>query len=94
MLVWCFVLLALGVAAFFDSLFNYGEIFRRVNAMLFMLVSLGLLVRTMSQKSAQSAASKAPRRSRQSTQPKVLQTDTSPMVKAPGHRKEPVEPTS
>lgn len=46
MLVWCAVLFTLGVLAFMDSLFNYGEIFRQVNSVLFMLVSLGLLIRT------------------------------------------------
>ena len=46
MLIWCGVLFAMGVMAFLDSLFNYGEIFRQVNSVLFMLVSLGLLVRT------------------------------------------------
>jgi hypothetical protein len=45
MLIWCTVLFFLGVAAFLDSLFTFGEIFRRVNSVLFMLVSLGLLVR-------------------------------------------------
>lgn len=45
MLTWCAVLFFLGVAAFLDSLFTFGEIFRRVNSVLFMLVSLGLLVR-------------------------------------------------
>jgi hypothetical protein len=45
MLIWCAVLFFLGVAAFMDSLFTFGEIFRRVNSVLFMLVSLGLLVR-------------------------------------------------
>ncbi len=45
MLIWCAVLFFLGVAAFLDSLFTFGEIFRRVNSVLFMLVSLGLLVR-------------------------------------------------
>ncbi len=45
MLVWCAVLLFLGVAAFLDSLFTFGEIFRKINSVLFMLVSLGLLVR-------------------------------------------------
>jgi len=43
---WCAILFLLGVTAFLDSLFNYGEIFRQVNSVLFMLVSLGLLVRT------------------------------------------------
>ncbi len=46
MLIWCSVLLFLGIAAFLDSLFTFGEIFRTVNSILFMLVSLGLLVRT------------------------------------------------
>jgi hypothetical protein len=46
MLVWCGILFGLGIMAFMDSLFNYGEIFRQVNSVLFMLVSLGLLVRT------------------------------------------------
>lgn len=46
MLVWCGILFTLGIIAFMDSLFNYGEIFRQVNSVVFMLVSLGLLVRT------------------------------------------------
>lgn len=46
MLVWCGILFGLGIMAFMDSLFNYGDIFRQVNSVLFMLVSLGLLVRT------------------------------------------------
>ncbi len=46
MLIWCSVLLFLGIAAFLDSIFTFGEIFRTVNSVLFMLVSLGLLVRT------------------------------------------------
>jgi hypothetical protein len=46
MLGWCALLFALGVMAFLDSLFNYGEIFRQINSVLFMLTSLGLLVRT------------------------------------------------
>ena len=46
MLTWCAILFALGLLAFLDSLLNMGEIFRRVNSVLFMLVSLGLLIRT------------------------------------------------
>ena len=45
MLVWCTILFLLGVTAFLDSAFAFGEIFRTVNSVLFMLVSLGLLVR-------------------------------------------------
>jgi hypothetical protein len=46
MFVWSGILFLLGIAAFLDSLFNYGEIFRQVNSVLFLLVSLALLVRT------------------------------------------------
>lgn len=46
MLVWCAILFGLGLLAFLDSLFNYGEIFRRINSVLFLLTSLGLLIRT------------------------------------------------
>lgn len=46
MLIWCAVLFGLGVLAFMDSIFNYGDIFRQVNSVLFLLTSLGLLVRT------------------------------------------------
>jgi hypothetical protein len=45
MLSWCIILFGLGVLAFLDTVFNYGEIFRRVNSVMFMLISLGLLVR-------------------------------------------------
>ena len=45
MLIWCAVLFLLGIIAFLDSLFTFGEIFRRINSVFFMLVSLGLLVR-------------------------------------------------
>jgi phage-related holin len=37
MLVWCAILFLIGVAAFLDSLFNYGEIFRQVNSVFFLL---------------------------------------------------------
>ena len=46
MLAWCSILFMLGIMAFLDTIFNYGEIFRKVNSVFFMLVSLGLLVRT------------------------------------------------
>ena len=46
MLFWSAVLFLLGIAAFLDALFNYGEIFRRVNSVLFLLISLAILVRT------------------------------------------------
>lgn len=46
MFVWCTLLFVLGLLAFIDSIFNMGNIFRQVNSVLFMLVSIGLLVRT------------------------------------------------
>jgi len=46
MLTWCAILFALGVLAFLDSIFSYGDIFRRASSLMFMCVSLGLLVRT------------------------------------------------
>lgn len=46
MLVWCGLLFFLGVTAFVDAVLNMGEIFRQVNSVLFMLVSLALLIRT------------------------------------------------
>lgn len=46
MLIWCAVLFGLGILAFMDSIFNYGEIFRQLNSVLFLLTSLGLLIRT------------------------------------------------
>ena len=46
MLAWCTILFTLGILAFLDTIFNYGEIFRKVNSVVFMLISLGLLVRT------------------------------------------------
>ena len=46
MFVWCSVLFFLGLMAFLDSLFNMGEIFRQVNSVLFMLISVALLIRT------------------------------------------------
>jgi hypothetical protein len=44
--IWCTVLFGLGIMAFMDSIFNMGEIFRQVNSVLFMLISVGLLIRT------------------------------------------------
>ncbi len=46
MYVWCSILFCLGIAAFLDTIFNMGDIFRTINSILFMLISLGLLVRT------------------------------------------------
>ncbi len=46
MFIWCIVLFGLGIFALLDAMFNYGQILRTVNSVLFMLLSLGLLVRT------------------------------------------------
>lgn len=46
MLVWSMTLFGLGILAFLDSFYNYGDIFRRVNSIFFMLLALGLLIRT------------------------------------------------
>lgn len=46
MFLWCGILFTLGILAFLDSIFNMGEIFRSVNSVLFMLISMALLIRT------------------------------------------------
>lgn len=53
MFVWCAMLFGLGILAFLDSIFNMGEIFRRVNSVMFMLVSVALLVRTTTKMKSQ-----------------------------------------
>jgi hypothetical protein len=46
MIIWSFVLLGLGILAIFDSQFNYGYIFRTANSVMFLLVALGILIRS------------------------------------------------
>jgi hypothetical protein len=46
MLLWIVVLFGLGIASFVDSIYNFGDIFRQVNSVIFLLVSMGLLIRT------------------------------------------------
>lgn len=46
MFIWCSILFVLGILAFLDSILNMGDIFRQVNSVFFMLISLGLLIRT------------------------------------------------
>jgi len=53
MLIWCALLFVLGVFAFIDSVLNMGEIFRQVNSVFFLLVSLALLIRTTTKSRAQ-----------------------------------------
>ena len=45
MLVWSIVMFALGAFAFLDSFYDFGGAFRPAYAFLFMLLSLGILVR-------------------------------------------------
>jgi len=45
MLFWSTALFFLGVLAFLDAIFNYGEIFRQANSFMFMLISLAVLIR-------------------------------------------------
>jgi hypothetical protein len=53
MLTWCAVLFVLGILAFLDAIVNppYGDIFRKVNSILFMLISLGMLIRLRKERS-------------------------------------------
>ncbi len=46
MLTWSIVLLLLGILAVIDSQVNYGHIFRSANSIVFMLLALGILIRT------------------------------------------------
>jgi hypothetical protein len=46
MLIWSIVLLSLGILAVIDSQVNYGHVFRSANSILFMLLALGVLIRT------------------------------------------------
>jgi len=54
MLIWCILLLVLGLLTYLDNQLTRGEIFRGIHPLLFILVALGLLVRTsMKQKEGQ-----------------------------------------
>lgn len=46
MLIWSVVLFGLGIMAVLDSQFNYGQVFRSANSIVYMLLSLGVLIRT------------------------------------------------
>jgi hypothetical protein len=46
MFIWGLVLFGLGILAVLDSQFNYGYIFRSATSIVFMLLSLGILIRT------------------------------------------------
>ncbi len=53
MLTWCAVLFILGILAFLDAMIAppYGDILRKVNSLLFMLISLGMLIRLRMERS-------------------------------------------
>ncbi len=53
MLTWCAILFFLGILAFLDAIIAppYGDIFRKVNSLLFMLISLGMLIRLRMERS-------------------------------------------
>jgi hypothetical protein len=59
MLTWCAILFILGVLAFLDALFNppYGDIFIKVDSLLFMMISLGMLIRLRKERSQQKVKS-------------------------------------
>jgi hypothetical protein len=46
MFIWGLVLFGLGILAVLDSQLNYGYVFRSANSMVFLLLSLGVLIRT------------------------------------------------
>ena len=78
MFIWCSLLFSLGVLAFLDSLFNMGDIFRQVNSVLFMLISLGLLIRT---------TTKAKARKKEEYQKKIRALEQQVSVLQEGQRK-------
>ena len=49
MFMWVILLFGLGIAAFFDSIYNFGEIFGQVNSVIFLLIAVGLLARVTTQ---------------------------------------------
>ena len=46
MFIWCAVLFVLGIFSFIDAIMFNSEIFGRVTSVFFLLISLGLLIRT------------------------------------------------
>ncbi len=78
MFIWCATLFVLGVLAFLDSMFNMGDIFRQVNSVLFMLISLGLLIRT---------TTKMKTKTKETNQDKVFDLEQQVKVLEQGQRK-------
>jgi hypothetical protein len=77
MFIWCSVLFGLGIMAFLDSLFNMGEIFRQVNSVLFMLISVGLLIRTTTKEKA---------KTRENYEQRIFDLETTVKTLREGHR--------
>ncbi len=73
MFAWCTILFVLGVLAFVDSIFNMGDIFRKVNSVFFMLISVGLLVRTATKMKTQEHENLEDQISKLKQQVKILQ---------------------
>jgi len=46
MLIWCVVLLLLGLMTYLDNILTQGELFKGICPLLFVLVAFGILVRT------------------------------------------------
>ena len=82
MLIWCAVLFGLGILAFMDSIFNYGDIFRQVNSVQFLLTSLGLLVRTTTKISGKQLESYQEQVARLEMEMRNLRTEQEGMKRA------------
>jgi len=78
MFVWCATLFVLGIFAFLDSMFNMGDIFRQVNSVLFMLISLALLIRT---------TTKMKNKTKETYEDRVYNLEQQIRVLQEGHRK-------
>lgn len=78
MFVWCATLFLLGILAFLDSVFNMGDIFRQVNSVFFMLISLGILIRT---------TTKMKNKSKESYEDRVFSLEQQIRVLREGQRK-------
>lgn len=86
MLIWCAVLFGLGILAFMDSIFNYGEIFRQVNSVLYLLTSLGLLVRTTTKIRGKQLESYQEQVARLEMEVRNLRTEQESMKRTPAAR--------
>lgn len=77
MITWTTILFLLGVLAFLDAIFNYGEVFRRCNSLMFMLISLGVLIRLRWERShykSKKSATKVSQKEKKETPVSTLKT--------------------